>query len=161
MKLHSTHDLAWRLVLLTLLWWILSGGDPTSWTWGLPVIVVAALVMAPMNEQRWHLMAAIFFIPQALWLTICGGISVARLACGRRLTPDTRVIEYPWQYLPPGPARLFMASLLNLIPGTLTLRLLPDRLTIHVLDYRETTPRSLERLECRIGRLYGMAIPEG
>nr|WP_275298301.1 Na+/H+ antiporter subunit E [Halomonas campisalis] len=139
------------------MWWALSAGDPRAWAWGLPVIVVTAGLMPPPGAWRWRLLAALTFLPHALWLSLRGGLQVAGLACRRQLALDTRVIEYPWQQLPEGPARLFMASLLNLVPGTLTLRLSQDALHVHVLHYQDDTPGSLRRLERRIARLYGVA----
>ena len=147
---------AWRLTALALLWWALSAGEPGAWAWGLPAIVATALLMPSPGAWRWRFLAALTFLPHALWLSLCGGLQVAALACRRRLRLDTRVIEYPWQQLPEGPARLFMASLINLVPGTLTLRLTQDALHVHVLHYHDDTPWALDRLERRIARLYGV-----
>lgn len=150
---------AWRLALLALLWWALSAGDPRAWRWGLPAIVATALLMPAPGAWRWRLLVALTFLPQALMLSLRGGMQVARLACRGRLALDTRVIEYPWQQLPEGPARLFMASLINLVPGTLTLRLTQDALHVHVLHHHDDTSRALARLEQRIARLYGVTPP--
>jgi multicomponent Na+:H+ antiporter subunit E len=150
---------AWRITALALVWWALSAGDPVAWAWGLPAIVVAAVLMPP--PGRWHLrpLVLLAFLPHVLWLSLVSGLQVARLACCPRLQLDTRLIDHPWHCLPEGPARLFMASLLNLIPGTLTLRLTPEGLHVHVLHFHPDTPAALARLERRIARLYGVASP--
>lgn len=142
-----------RLALPALLWWAISGGDPSSWRWGLPAVVVVALAMPapawPLRPLAW-----LRFLPAAFWLGLQGGVEVARLACRRPLALDTRVIEHRWQRLPEGPGRLFMASLINLIPGTLTVRLEHDRLHVHVLHYRDDIPAALQRLEGRVAPLF-------
>lgn len=148
--------LARRLVLLSLLWWVISGGG--AWVWGLPVILATALVMPTSGAARLRPLALITFLPLALWLALRGGVQVAALACRPRLAPATRVIDYPWRHLPEGPGRLFMASLINLLPGTLTLRLPPDTLRIHVLQMDARTRPELERLEARVARLFTQRI---
>jgi multicomponent Na+:H+ antiporter subunit E len=144
--------LARRLALLTLLWWVISGGD--AWAWGLPAILVTALVMPSSGAARLRPLALLAFLPLALWLALRGGLQVAALACRPRLDPDSRVIDYAWHHLPEGPGRLFMASLINLIPGTLTLRVTPDRLQVHVLQMDAGIRPGLARLEARVACLF-------
>lgn len=145
--------LARRLVLLTLLWWVVSGGGG-AWIWGLPVILVTALAMPNSRAVRLRPLAFLAFLPLALWLSLRGGLKVAIMACRPRLDPDTRIINHVWSHLPEGPGRLFMASLINLLPGTLTLSLTPDTLKVHVLQMDASTRPGLDRLEARVARLY-------
>ncbi len=148
---------AWRLAILSLLWWAISSGDPASWAWGVPAIIAAAVLMPAFN---WHLrpLAVLLFVPHFLWLALRGGLEVAWLACRPSLRLNTRVIEHRWHYLPEGPAQLFMASLINLIPGTLALRLASGALQVHVLNLHDGTAASLIRLERRIAALFEVAI---
>ncbi|MBF8224384.1 Na+/H+ antiporter subunit E [Halomonas sp. 328] len=144
-----------RLAGLALLWWALAGGN--AWAWGVPVILVTALTMPRSGLSRLRPLAFLAFLafcPLALWLALRGGVQVALLACRPRLTLNTALIDHPWHCLPEGPGRLFMASLINLIPGTLTVRLAPDRLVVHVLHLTPATPRHLATLERRIARLH-------
>ena len=145
----------WRLVLLALLWWAISGGDRDAWAWGVPAILAAAVLMPTF---RWHLrpIALLLFLPYAFWLALRGGLEVAWLACRPSLRLNTRVIEHPWHYLPEGPAQVFMASLINLVPGTLALRLASGSLQVHVLNLHDDTPASLTRLERRVAALFGI-----
>ncbi|MBS9404092.1 Na+/H+ antiporter subunit E [Halomonas sp. TRM85114] len=142
-----------RLALLALIWWIISGAA-TAWAWGLPVILVTALVIPSSGAARIRPLALLAFLPLTLWLALRGGMQVATLACTPHLDPAIRVIDHHWRHLPEGPGRLFMASLINLLPGTLTLRLTPDRLTVHVLQMDANTRPGLDRLEARIARLF-------
>ncbi|MGJ7456781.1 Na+/H+ antiporter subunit E [Halomonas sp. RA08-2] len=149
--------LARRLVLLTLLWWVVSGGGG-AWIWGLPVILVTALALPNSRAVRLRPLAFLAFLPLALWLTLRGGLKVAILACRPRLDPDTRIINHVWSHLPEGPGRLFMSSLINLLPGTLTLGLTPDTLQVHVLQMDASTRPGLDRLEARVARLFSHDI---
>ncbi|MDR5892695.1 Na+/H+ antiporter subunit E [Halomonas mongoliensis] len=148
--------LARRLLLLALLWWALSGGG-SAWAWGVPVILVAALVMPRSGVARLRPLALLAFLPMALWLALRGGLQVAMLACRPGPSPHSRVIDHPWHCLPEGPGRLLMASLVNLIPGTLTLRLTPAGLQVHVLQMRADTRLGLARLETRVAHLYAVS----
>ncbi|APX94934.1 hypothetical protein BWR19_07080 [Halomonas sp. 1513] len=141
-----------RLAGLALLWWVLTEGS--AWAWGVPVILITALAMPISGLSRLHLRACLALCPVALGLALRGGVQVALLACRPRLTLHSVVIDHRWSCLPEGPGRLFMASLINLIPGTLTVRLAADRLVVHVLHLTPTTVRDLAVLERRIARLY-------
>ncbi|MBA2777565.1 Na+/H+ antiporter subunit E [Billgrantia kenyensis] len=149
----SAKNWAWRFALLAILWWMISGGEWASWRWGLPAIVIASLVMPaptlPLRPLAW-----LRFVPVALWLGLRGGIEVTLLACRPQLVLDTRLVEYRWQRLVDGPGRLFLATLINLIPGTLTVRIQPHGLLVHVLHYRDDTHTMLSRLECHVARLF-------
>ncbi len=152
-----------RLLLFALLWWILTQGEPASWWWGLPVVFWVAW-MPPIYASppwRWHLLPAMRLLPRFLLLSARGGWEVALLAAKPHSVLNTRLVDYTWCCLPAGPARVFMASLINLIPGTLTLRFLPDQdcLHVHILNYRPATLTSLQRLEVAIADLYGLPVP--
>ncbi|QTF91222.1 Na+/H+ antiporter subunit E [Halomonas sp. BM-2019] len=150
--------LARRFALLTLLWWVISGGG-TAWAWGLPAILVTALVMPTSGAARLRPLALLAFLPLAGGLALRGGLQVAALACRPRLDPATRVIDHPWRHLPEGPGRLFMASLINLIPGTLTLRQTAAGLQVHVLRLDARTRSDLDRLEARVAGLFTREAP--
>jgi multicomponent Na+:H+ antiporter subunit E len=57
--------------------------------------------------------------------------------------------------LPPGLARVVLADLVNLMPGTLTVDLDEDRLTIHVLDTAMPVREQILELEGRIAAVTG------
>ena len=148
--------LARRFLPLALLWWAISGGG-SAWAWGVPAILIAALAMPQSGASRLRPLALLAFLPLALWLALRGGLQVAALACRPRLRLESRVIDHPWHCLPEGPGRLLMASLVNLIPGTLTLRLTPAGLQVHVLQMRADTRLGLARLETRVAHLYAVS----
>lgn len=145
---------AGRLALLALLWWMLGGGEAESWRWGVPAIIVTALVM-PIPDLPLRPVAWLRLLPLALWLGLRGGIEVAWLASRPRTQLDTRVIEHRWQRLDDASGRLFMATLINLLPGTLTVRIDSDRLQVHVLHYRDGIADRLQHLEGHVDALFG------
>jgi len=152
-----------RLVVFAFLWWIITQGEADAWWWGLPVLLLVAWVTPVLPSQeswRWRPLALIRLVPRLLLLSARGGWEVAVLALSPRPQLNTRLVDYTWCCLPEGPAQLFMASLINLIPGTLTLRSLPDQdcLHIHILHYRPSTLLVLRRLEVDIAELYGLPV---
>ncbi|SFX79744.1 Na+/H+ antiporter subunit E [Marinospirillum alkaliphilum] len=152
-----------RVVLFALLWWILTQGEVTAWWWGVPLVLMVAWVtpVLPGIPWRWHGLPLLRLIPRFLLLSARGGWEVAVLAATPRHRLNTRLVDYTWSCLPEGPAQVFMASLINLIPGTLTLRPLPDQdcLHIHILNYRPSTLTTLQRLEVDVADLYGHPVP--
>lgn len=155
-----------RSLLFALIWWIISQGQLDSWWWGLPAVLLVAWitpVLPARHSWRWHLLPFLRLLPRFLLLSARGGWEVARLALAPHQKLNTRLIDYTWSCLPPGPAQLFMASLVNLIPGTLTLRFLPDQdcLHIHILHFRPSTLQELLHLEVHIADLYGLPVHQG
>lgn len=161
MRLESGSAFLLRVALFAFIWWILSQGEPSSWWWGAPVVLLAAWMypLFPGSSWRWHWRPLLRLLPHILLLSARGGLEVAVLALHPKQRLNTRLLNYRWHCLPEGPARLFMASLINLIPGTLTLRPLPDRagLHVHILNYRSSTLTTLQHLEAAVAELYGLA----
>ncbi|SFB86257.1 multicomponent Na+:H+ antiporter subunit E [Marinospirillum celere] len=152
-----------RSLLLALVWWIISQGQANSWWWGLPAVLLVAWItpVLPSSQPwRWRLLPFLRILPRFLLLSARGGWEVARLALSPHQALNSRLIDYTWSCLPPGPAQLFMASLINLIPGTLTLRFLPDQdcLHVHLLHFQPSTLNQLLRLEVDVADLYGVPV---
>lgn len=151
-----------RLGVFVLLWWILTQGDLSSLGWGMPVVLLTAWLTAPSQvplwRWRWHVLLRL--LPRFLLLSARGGWEVAVLALSPKQQLNTRLVNYTWDCLPPGASQLFMASLINLIPGTLTLKQRSDqkRLYLHILNYRPATMTTLQRLEIDIADLYGLPV---
>lgn len=70
---------------------------------------------------------------------------------GMPIAPD--IIEYPLR-LPPGLPQLFMANTVSLLPGTLSVVLDRDILSVHVLDNRKDFMAKLEAVEQRVAALF-------
>jgi multicomponent Na+:H+ antiporter subunit E len=144
-----------RAALLAALWWVLTAGDPASWLLGVPAVTAAVLVsfFLPQPAWRWQPAAALAFLPFFLMISLRAGIDVARRSFRRTVVLDPGFIEYRWR-LPPGPARVFMANLVSLLSGTLSVGFDQRQLTIHALDVRQPVWADIQRLEARVARLF-------
>jgi multicomponent Na+:H+ antiporter subunit E len=166
--LNQTGDsILWRAVLLRAgllagLWAVLTGGAPSSWIIGAPVVLAGALVCRVLPvppSSRWTvggtLRFSIFFIAQSLW----SGVDVARRAFDPRRPWAPRLITYSFTQLT-GPSRVFFANAVSLLPGTLSADLREDTLLVHALDHRQPVVDELRILEGRVAVLFGVEPPE-
>jgi multicomponent Na+:H+ antiporter subunit E len=149
--------LALRGALLAAMWWVLAEGRLDGWWLGLIAVVLAvatSIIMLPPRQDAAVPMAALlgffwYFVHQSAR----GGIQVAAMALRPRLDLRPAVIELRLD-LPSGLARVFMTSVLGLMPGTVSIRLEEHRLRIHVLDERLPVVAEAQALEARIIRLF-------
>ena len=143
-----------RTVLFALVWWVLTDGDLTSWPVGVPVVllstVVSVILMPPL---AWSLRGIVRFIPFFLWYSIRGGIDVARRALHPQLPISPGLIDYRFR-LSPGLPRVFMANIVSLLPGTLSVELYEESLRVHVLDKSGTCAEELKMLENRLASIF-------
>lgn len=146
---------------LAALWWIVSEGRTASWGVGAPVVLLASLTAAAVlpAPRGWIRPAALprfllFFAHQS----IRGGVDVARrvLSPSMRLAPGFLTHR---TFLPEGAPRVLLADVLSLLPGTVTVDLEGDRLSIHALEAGPTSLRELRAVEDRIAALFGLVRP--
>jgi multicomponent Na+:H+ antiporter subunit E len=153
-----------RLVFFAALWIVLTRGAWSSWVFGVPAILTAALLSLGLRSGipwRWRFMGALYFLPYFLWHSLRGGIDVSRRALSPRRPLDPALVFHRLQ-LPPGPARVFLANTINLLPGTLSAELTEDWLTVHMLDARLTNVMELQRVEEHVAALFGLSLaPDG
>ncbi len=150
-----------RLGGCLFLWWVLTGGRPSSWIIGVPTIALALWVMnsAPQNPAlNISFVGLIQFIPYFLLQSVRGGIDVAHRACSISLPLDPRIIDFPLN-LPAGRAQIFFLNSVSLLPGTLSADLVGKTLKVHVLDHK-VDPR-LHQLEFQVARLFNCPLRGG
>ncbi|GAB6059010.1 Na+/H+ antiporter subunit E [Desulfonatronum parangueonense] len=151
-----------RLTTAALIWWVLMDGAWYNMLPGIPVIFFVALVspyLVQSSSWRWSIPALLRFVPVFLWLSLRSGVQIAYLALRRLQVLTPEVVEYRWR-LPPGPARLFLASIINLVPGTLSMQIRDESLDIHFLhDARGSMP-SVQVLEEIVGSLFRIPLSE-
>lgn len=150
-----------RAVVLAAIWWVIAGGE--AWAWGIPAVTLAACLRPGLGRGggwRWSLTGLLCFIPAFAWYSLRGALEVAILALDPRRQPDPVLMSFPLR-MPPGPAWVFMADLINLVPGTLSTRLLPQGVEIHVLVSSTTVDRTLAMLERRVAGLFALRLPHG
>jgi len=147
-----------RFVGYAALWWIISGGEG-GWLWGIPAVLIAALFnpFSGSERWRWHLPGLVVFVSVFIWLSLRSGLDVAWRALHPSRPLDPALVDVAWS-LDSWHARLFFANLINLMPGTLCVRITEQGMTVHCLGRTERTLAGLQRLEAVIGNLFR---PEG
>ncbi|MFU8818906.1 MAG: Na+/H+ antiporter subunit E [Desulfurivibrio sp.] len=161
MILFGEHHITWRRLLrrsleLTAIWLILTGGRSDAWLPGLVVVIAAALasLLLPVTHTwSWRPGGLCRFLPFFLHRSLLAGLDVAR----RALAPDPALRpglhRYRWQ-LPPGPARIFFANTVSLLPGTLSVGLDRETLLIHTINADRELGEDLADLERMVGLLF-------
>lgn len=146
-----------RVVFFALVWHLLAGADPKSWFIGLPACLAAAClsrILAPKDCQPPCIRGGLRFLPYFLIQSITSGIDVLcrTLAPTPRITPGFLSFT---TWLPPGSPRVLFANTISLLPGTLSVDLDGDLLTIHALDLTAPVTTSLAELEIRVADVFG------
>ncbi len=153
---HAARAAAWTPPM-ALGWWVMVEGRPGSWGVGAPVAlaaaVVAALVVPP--PRRWPnplalLGFAAFFAVQSLR----GGWDVALRALSPAMPLSPGFAELRTT-LPEGAARVLLADVISLLPGTLTVELEGDLIRLHGLDLGPGLEAGVRELERRVAALHG------
>jgi multicomponent Na+:H+ antiporter subunit E len=156
--------LALRTAAFGALWWAFTEGRPEGWVAGVPVValaVAASAGIAAPSGLRLRPLAALRLAGFFLWRSLRGGVDVAWRALAPGLPIAPRYEEVPLA-LPDGPARMLLAAGTSLMPGTLSVELRSDRLTVHVLDGRRSIAPDVRDLERRVAAALGVALePEG
>ncbi len=148
-----------RALALAALWWVLDEGRTDGWWFG-GLVIAGALAARPLfpladNNWRWSPSGLLRFIPYFLKLSARGGWDVARRAFSRRAALDPSLFIFTTRLENPT-ARIFLAHVISLLPGTLTADLRGDTLQIHALFGSPDELRTeTERLEARVGDLFG------
>lgn len=161
-RLSQLAALLGRFLLFSGLWWVLTESYPGAWGFGLPVALLAALVSFAFRRPdgwRIHLSGVLRFLPFFLWQSLRGGIDVAGRALHPRLPLAPGLLDLTLR-LPPGPARVFFADTLSLLPGTCSVHLEQAQLRIHALDAASLREAELRGVETRVAALFGIIIAE-
>lgn len=145
-----------RVLLFLFIWWVLTDGDVSSLWIGLPAVILSTIVsiklLPPVPIVFIRLLA---FIPLFLAYSFKGALDVALRVFHPRLPISPDMVKYSLN-LPHGLPRVFMVNLVNLIPGTLTVQLEENVLTIHIMDIRDDFKTELIALEKQVAGIFGL-----
>lgn len=149
-----------RSAVFGLLWWALTEGERSAWTIGLPAValaVYASLRLLPAQHRRISILGIVHFLIFFLVNSIRSGLQIASLALrpGLRMQPKILTVRLRLQG---ENARLFLASTLNLLPGTLSIDLVQDCLSLHAIDCRMPIHNAVRTAETRVAKLFGEQI---
>lgn len=143
---------------LLLLWWILTDGAASSWWIGMPAVLltlVLCFALIPPTVLVWSELSRflLFFFLHSL----LGGVDVARRVLQRNISIAPELYEYPMK-LPLGFPQVMMANSVGLLPGTLSVALENNVLTVHVLDKHTDFMAELKAVESNIARIFDSTL---
>jgi multicomponent Na+:H+ antiporter subunit E len=155
--------LARRLLVFSLLWVVVAGGAPGSWTLGVPVVLAATAASMQLRSRRpesarqsLRLLPALRFAAFFGWQSLRGGVDVALRALAPGLPIDPGFVTHRLA-VPPGPARVLVVDVVSLLPGSLSVSLDDDRLTLHVIDMGVDVEGALRTVERHACAIFGLA----
>ena len=157
-KKYSYSSLLSRGAWFALIWWILTDGAVSSWWIGVPTIVLAvaagAVLLPPLSFVWYEFLR---FLPFFFWRSLLGGVDVAWRVFHPRLPIAPTLIDYPLR-LPPGLPRVVMATVVSLLPGTLSAALHDQVLVVHVLDKRQENTAEIRAVEQGVARMFNTPL---
>ena len=117
------------------------------------------MALAPASRWRLSPINLAIFVPYFIWHSMKGSFDVAWRALHPGLPISPSLERFPFRLPAEGPPRVFFASVVNLLPGTLSAELHDDSVTIHLLNGASPGAlKQLHRLELRVGALFGLRL---
>lgn len=147
-----------RVLVFSLVWFVLTGSDTTSWIVGGPAVLLAvglSLLLAPTSGWPLSLTGAGRFIPFFLRQSMLGGVDVMRRALSPRPLLNPGLVSYA-TFLPAGGPRIFFVNTISLLPGTLSADLQEDTVLVHTIDKNLPIWTNIQNLEWRIAALFSI-----
>ncbi|MCG2824249.1 MAG: Na+/H+ antiporter subunit E [Desulfurivibrionaceae bacterium] len=147
-----------RGLLFALLWWVLTEGHGDQWGVGLAGVtlaVTANLILWPPGQTRFYFPGLLAFAGFFLLQSVKAGIQVALIALHPRLNLTPTLLRLPLT-LPPGLARVLLVNTMNLLPGTICLRIEQDVLLLHTLNEHWPVAQGVRIVEKRIACMLGI-----
>lgn len=151
-----------RLIVLGILWWIVSEGQPGALLIGVGTVALAtvlSIMLVPAPLPRPRIVPLIRFLPYFFVKAFLGGTDVVRRAFlpGPPLSPVLRLVSVAGMSQA---ERISFIIIVSLEPGTLATDLREDTLTVHVLDATMLVMEDLAELKARLALIFGRA-PHG
>lgn len=146
-------------LFLGVFWLILAEGNLAGLWFALPVLLLAMLIRKampfPLVLNRIRPGALLRFLPYFIWQSVLGGLDVTWRAFRPDLPIDPNLYRYPYRLRSEG-ARVFMAQMISLMPGTLACRVGEQHLSVHALTgSRDQFLRDTAQLERRVSAIFG------
>lgn len=145
-----------RAAWLGVLWAVLTGRPADSWAYGIPVVVLAvaaSLALVPPRPTRVRAAPVLVLMPMLAWVSILGGLDVARRAFAPRPAVNPGTLCYRLR-APRHAVAVLLGYAATVVPGTLVLEVHDDRLLVHVIDRGQPNEATLARMEAWIARAF-------
>ena len=149
-----------RAASFIVAWWAFTEGSWKEWGLGVVVVIAAALAsfhILPLRSWRWSLWGLTLFVPYFLWQSLLGSIDVSLRAISPRMPLNPYLRTYK-TILPANLPRVFMVWTISLLPGTASVDIQGDQLTIHVLNDDDLFTERMQHLERRIAKIFGVRV---
>ncbi len=154
-------------VLFSILWGVLTQGNPSSWMIGafvVPLATWAAIRLFPVVRKnddlalpRVQFTALFRFVPFFIVQSLKGGWDSALFAILPSRCVRPAFISYATQ-LPNGSPQVLFINTISLLPGTLGAASRGDDLLIHVLDSQANNLSAVQQCEEEIALLFGIQL---
>jgi multicomponent Na+:H+ antiporter subunit E len=155
-------DAVLRGSLFAAFWWLLNEGNDAAWTLGIPTVAAATLIsLAFVPPRPWRvrpysaLRFGLYFVRKSL----LSSVDVAQRVFQPRIPIKPRLVRYPLR-LKDVSAQVIVANTASLLPGTLSVGLAENILTLHVLDIDAPIHEELAALEKRVAAIFGLPLQE-
>lgn len=149
-----------RTALFCAIWLVLTGGSFYGWYVGAITVMFAVIIslkLQPPSDQRIRLVRVPTFLLFFLTKSVAGGMQVAAMALRPRMQLRPAMMEMRLR-LPHEPEQIFLASMLSLLPGTLSAGLEGNLLQLHVLDSGMRIEQEVRDAEAKVARLFGTEL---
>ncbi len=143
------------LIFYTLLWFLIAGFSLKSLFFGFTAIGSTLFVhkLIKIRIPRINFLALMSFSLEFLILSFLSGVDVAKRILNPKLMVKPGFVVYNLN-TDRKPVIYLLAIILNLTPGTLTVRVERDYLLIHSLDIESYKEKNIRRLEKLIGIIF-------
>lgn len=151
-----------RFAILAAIWLVLSQGEFRYWglvAFAVLVSTFVSLLVAPSIGLGWSFVGLARFIPFFLWQSLVGGVDVAMRALARPTRVDPVYVEYPFR-VASEPARVTIANVMSLMPGSQSVSIDEHRMRMHVLDRSMSAYEQARRLEIHIARVFNLPLAD-
>jgi multicomponent Na+:H+ antiporter subunit E len=151
---------ALRLLGFGMIWWVLAEGSlryPLMALLAIAGATAASLALMPPAGVRWSPAGLARFIPYFARQSVIGGADVAIRALSPRMPINPGVVECDLR-LPNEAARVLLAHVMSLMPGTLSVDLDGARLRLHVLDRAMPAVDRVRETEALIAGMFRLEL---
>ena len=154
-----------RLGVVALLGFSLLEGHTEALMVGLLALPLAAWVSVAHEQptgRRIRPLALARFLPFLLWRALCGSVNVVRRVLRLRPATEPRPLQVRSRLMDET-ARLFLSTVVSLLPGSPVVKVEGNQLTLHLLDSRPESRTAalsaLRDLEVRVAHVFGLPPP--
>ncbi|NRA22968.1 MAG: Na+/H+ antiporter subunit E [Oleispira sp.] len=154
------HMTKWT-ILLSIFWLLLSGYiQPLLLAFGIASVIVVLFVLKRMDDvdqEKQEIgtgLRLMQYLPWLIWQVITSSLQVTKLIWGSTDNLSPSVAKINAKNIPPKRRALY-ANSITLTPGTLSVDLVGDEITVHALQKTSIEELKQEVMEKKIAKIWG------